>query len=81
MKNVNDYFKLETNLAGLYEFKNFKKLHCTSKFYGQNKEVDNYIKNPNVSLNIGKVFLLKIIGFSITSRTFCVYLNLFIFLV
>lgn len=62
-------------MSNLYEYKNEEHLHCTAKFYGRNKQLDDYVKNQNVSLNIGKAFLMKITGFSITQRTICLYLN------
>ena len=52
-----------------FEFKNDKILHCTSKFYGKNRILDNYLKNGIVSLSNGKVFKLKISGFCISKST------------
>ena len=63
------------NILNIFDFRTGI-LHCTTKFIGKNnktKDILDYVNNPLISLSIGKVFQLKIAGFSITQSTIGTY--------
>lgn len=64
---------LSIDLEKKFEFKNKRQLHCTAKFLGKNwankSNLKEYVTDPWITQNLGKVFELELIGFSITKRS------------
>lgn len=64
---------LSIELNTLFEYKNKHQFHCTAKFLGKNwvnkSNLKEYVTNPWVTQNLGKVFELELIGFSVTKRS------------
>ena len=76
--NINLNFNREIPIDEVFKYYETI-VHCTTKYFGSNQnfaqDVIDYVNDPNVSLNNGKAFEIKVTGFSISNNTICKIFN------